>query len=302
MPEFSELERRIIDIFNGSREFKYNGSQYKIIVVDKPTVSRGEPKTDIYVKGLSTDKKELEIKISVKKENADFLENKITADRLQQIFGRDWNKVLVNSITEIKSKFLTRPLIYKSGFGRVQKGCITLGWKFEFLNVQSGQLSGQIITEDNSPMVEVYTGRNLPSEKKNALVKGRPVINAGVADFILFSSIDDINSVNDIINKLVTVEEYILKEDPKLYFACKALNYRTLASPPKWDGDRPLAVYIDWKCVKNVLVHNYVFDEPLMKRGNAIGNNLKAALEQLNVNNTNLISSSNVQDNKIIHN
>ena len=301
MPAFSELERKIISIFNDSREFYCNEILYKVVVADKPTVSRGEPKTDIYVKGLSASNKELEIKISVKKENADFLENKITADRLQQIFGHDWKTVLRNSITNIKSKFLIRPLIYKSGLGRVQKGCITLGWKFEILNTQSGQLSGQIITKNNDAIVEVYTGRNLSSEKKDALVKGELVINSGVADFILVSSINDLNSVDDIINKMVTADRYI-SENPKFYFACKALNYRTLASPPKWDGNRPLAVYIDWKCEKNVLIHNYVFDEPLMRRGDAIGNNLKVALSQLNAKNTNLISNSNVNDDKIIHN
>ena len=76
----------------------------------------------------------MKLKFSYKKENADFIENKMSAERAEQLFGEDWIDIIEHSTTAIQDKFYERMLIYKNGFRRTEKGSITLGWKFELLN------------------------------------------------------------------------------------------------------------------------------------------------------------------------
>ena len=48
MGDFGDAERRIKGLMSEGTVFKFQGRQYKIIMSDKPTCSKGEPKTDIY--------------------------------------------------------------------------------------------------------------------------------------------------------------------------------------------------------------------------------------------------------------
>ena len=101
MPTFGEFERRMLSYFSKGTEFFYNGRTMKVLESDKPTCSQGEPKTDIYVLASDGHNQE-EIKISYKKENADFLENKTNAERAEQLFGPNWRVVIENSTTNIR--------------------------------------------------------------------------------------------------------------------------------------------------------------------------------------------------------
>ena len=85
MPDFGAAERRMLSYFKRGVELFYKGSMYIVEEADKPTCSFGEPKTDIYVL-LSNGNREQELKISYKKENADFLENKTNSQRAEQLF------------------------------------------------------------------------------------------------------------------------------------------------------------------------------------------------------------------------
>ncbi|QTB17405.1 hypothetical protein J2D69_19225 [Lysinibacillus sphaericus] len=88
MSNFSQNERYVLSLFSPNNEFVYGGVRYKVVESGKPTSSKGEPKTDIYVMSISLDNsKYLEFKISFKQDNADFLENKMTAERAEQIRG-----------------------------------------------------------------------------------------------------------------------------------------------------------------------------------------------------------------------
>ena len=75
MGDFGDAERRIKGLMSEGTVFKFQGRQYKIIMSDKPTCSKGEPKTDIYILAENDKSETIEIKISYKKENADFIEN-----------------------------------------------------------------------------------------------------------------------------------------------------------------------------------------------------------------------------------
>ena len=258
----------------------------------KPTCHKGEPKTDIYVLAKSaSDKKE--IKISYKKENADFIENKMSAERAEQLFGKNWAKIIEDSTTSIMDKFEERMLIYKNKFKRTEKGAITLGWKFELLNKISGDLSGKMkLTEEQ--VIDVYAGSNLAEDKRNAMVNGKVIKNSGVANYLLMD--ENINSAQDIIDKMIPIKDYV-KMHPDIYFACKALNYRTFAK--KWDGNRPLSVQVNWSAKHNKLIPELSFDHPLTVKGNEVANRLIHYMKTLNIENTDDIDEDNAGTDRI---
>lgn len=249
--DFGDAERGILAFMTEETEFVFQNKKYKVILSGKPTCHKGEPKTDIYILAESEYDK-VEIKISYKKENADFIENKMSAERAKQLFGINWELIIEQSTTAIRDKFEERMLIYKNKFKRTEKGAITLGWKFELLNKNSGELSGKMLLTEEQ-VIEVYAGSNLSEDKRNAMVCGQVIENSGIANYILMD--EDVHSAQDVIDKMIPITEYV-KLHPNIYFACKALNYRTFAG--KWDGDRPLSVQVFWNAEKNKLVPKLV--------------------------------------------
>lgn len=194
--------------------------------------------------------------------SADFLENKINADRAQQLFGDSWREIISNATHKLKHKFMDRTIIFKTQSGRTRKGSITLGWKFKLLNVRSGILSGEMdLTHDQ--VVDIYSGKNLSNDKKNASVNGQVAENSGVANYILFAT-SNYSSAQEIVDSIITVDEYV-NQNPDIYYACKAINYRTLEK--KYDGKRPLAVYVDWFITEGQLDYEIKFDTPLEQGG-----------------------------------
>jgi hypothetical protein len=301
MADFSKFERKIIKLFRNNPDFDFETKQYHVLEIGKPISDKGEPKTDIFALAIDDGGVKREFKISLKQFNADFLENKVTKERAQEILGVNWKKIISLSLKKIRGRFTDRPLIYKSSYGKTEKGSITLGWKFELLNKSGGRLSGRLALNRNQ-IVEVLKGNNLSSSKKNALVNGKSFKNSGVADYILTSEMDQINSVDDILLNLVKIDDFIAETKPNIFFACKALNYRSLYQPkPKWDGDRPLAVFINWHIFRRKLRYNIDFDHCLEKRGNEIAANLRKALSEIEVRNTDELDPSMVYDSKIIY-
>ena len=88
-------------------------------------------------------------------------------------------------------------------------------------------------------------------------------------------------TIADFENSLQTIEHFVDTEQPTIYFACKALNYR--AEKDKWDGDRPLSVYVDWQVKEGKLSAELKFDRPLTIKGNEVGNKLRHALSELHI-------------------
>jgi len=293
MPDFGDAERRILAYFKLGTNFIFKNKTFEVVESGKPTCPHGEPKTDIYILAKSGNEQE-EIKISYKKENADFLENKTNSERAEQLFGSNWRDVITSSTKSIEQQFKDRPVIYKEKKGRTEKGAITLGWKFELLNKPGGDLSGKM-NLSSQQVYDVYAGTNLSKEKRNASVNGHIIENSGVADYILM--IDNANSAQDVINRMMTITEYIAKH-PNIYFACKALNYRTFHS--KYDGDRPLSVQVGWNITDGKLTHELIFDHPLEMNGNATAQRLLACMKMLAIKNTDNINSGN-SENKNIH-
>lgn len=293
MGDFGDAERRILALMVEGTEFTFRNNNYKVILSGKPTCHKGEPKTDIYILAESVSDR-VEIKISYKKENADFIENKMSAERAEQLFGSDWANIIEQSTMAISDIFAERMLIYKNKFKRTEKGAITLGWKFELLNKNSGELSGKMLLTEEQ-VINVYAGGNLADDKRNAMVVGKVVENSGVANYILMD--ENVHSAQDVIDKMVPIEEYV-KAHPDIYFACKALNYRTFAK--KWDGDRPLSVQVFWNAEENKLVPELVYDMPLTIKGNEVANRLLKYMEKLNIKTTDDIDDDNAGTDRII--
>lgn len=293
--EFSLEEKRVLSLFKIGDTFLFEGQKYKIILTGKPTCNKGEPKTDIYVRADSSMYKR-EFKISFKKENADFLENKISKERAIQLFGINWSDIIKKSTMQLYEEFSKKPLIFKNKLAKTEEGSITLGWKFELLNVQSGNLSN-IMKLNKKQVIDVYSGTNLTKDKRDAIVDGNTIANSGIANFILYET-HKIASLQDAINSLISIEEFA-NNNSNIYFACKALNYRSLTN--KYDGDRPLSVYVDWSVKNHKLFSKLVFDTPLMQGGNFAYDRLNKAMDELSIKNTNDINKNNVFNPNIIY-
>lgn len=292
MTTFGDAERHILNYFIRGTEIFYNGRNLKVQEAGKPTCPQGEPKTDIYVLASDSIGSE-EIKISYKKENADFLENKMNAGRADQIFGPDWRWIIEQSTKGIQDSFERRVRIYKKGLAKTEKGAITLGWKFELVNKLSGDLSGNMILT-REQVYDIYAGINLSEDKRNATVNGRIIPNSGVANYILVSNY--VNSAQNIIDQMIPIEEYV-KMHPNIYFACKALNYRTFSK--KYDGNRPLAVQVDWHVKAGKLASGLIFDRPLEMNGTEMAERLFQCMEYLKIRTTDDIGPDNADMNNV---
>ncbi len=278
--DYLDLEDHILDQFSTGEKFIFQGNEFKVILSGKPVVAGGggEPKTDVYVKANSIDdSSSLELKISIKMKKSKkniFLGNKIPKKRAIQIFGKQWHQIIVNSIQEIKD------ILEKSNPIDRSKKKVLLGWRFDILNSKSGQRSGKIHTSTEI-IEEIYSGKNLESRKKDAVVSNQVVLASGIANFVLEVNKEDINNSNDVITNLISIKQYV-KKNNEIYFALKALNLRFSASKsPKWDGDRPLVVYVKY-CAKNdILKWKIVLDEPYVRSGNIVAQNALTEISKL---------------------
>lgn len=295
MPTFGEAERRIASLLRKGNTFNYQGDNFTIVNSGKPTCVKGEPKTDIYVEAESEEGDIIEIKITYKKENADFIENKTNAVRAKALFGDDWKIIIMQATESIREVFENKKLIYKSAAARTERGAITLGWKYELLNKIGGGLSG-LVELTREQIIDVYAGTHISKDKRDARVNGETIENCGIANFILMN--DGVKTTQEIIDSLYTIEDYV-DMYPTVYFACKALNYRTFRN--KYDGNRPLSVYVDWYIENGQLCHNLVFDSPLSVGGDEVADNLISALNELGIDTTDDITEDIVSDPSIIN-
>ena len=285
MPQFIDTEKKICELFTQGTVFDYNGVRYTVSSsAAKPTTKKGECKTDVYIP-TTFDGGEKVFKVSVKQTNADFLENKVTYQRAKEILGSDVDKILIKAIGGLKDKFNHTKLVYFDAGNHTEAKSIKLGWKFELLNVLSGNLSGKIdLTKEQK--IDVYSGSNLPKEKKDASVGNSIVKESGVANYIMVVNPNVQWTVDYCIQQMQKIEDYV--NGKEIYFACKALNYR--ATVNKWDGPRSLAVYVDWNIIDGKLHGKLIFDQPLQKKGDELGEKLKSLLRTLKINASNFSS------------
>lgn len=292
MADFIEAEEVVRKFFPKGTTFDYEGEEYMVIDSGKPLPQKGkgEPKTDIYVCAQSEGTTK-EFKISYKKKNADFLENKMKSDRAEQIFGANWKEIIEENTKRISDRFEETPVLFLDQRKKTEPGSMTLGWRFELFNKLQGGLSGKMENMTRDQVYEVYAGKKLEERKRNAKVNGKVIPNSGTADYILVT--DEVESAQDIINRMQPIGEYI-DENPDIYFGCKALNYRS--KKKKMEGNRALSVQVDWHVEDKKLSIDIEYEKPLMRDGKQMKTAVQTCLKLLQKKDATEFDSKELED------
>ena len=258
------LEQHVINTFQNNRLFVYHNKLYELIRVGKPRPQGGgECKTDVYVELKNKKDGKVDIfKISVKTDGShEFEENKVSAERAEAYFGENWEEIIINATSQLKDNFESKTLLYATGSHPTKPNSITLGWKMEIAN-KARSLSVPVPLTNREIIDYVYKGTNLPINKKNALVNDIVIENSGVAEYLLVTTIQHIQSPVDVLNQIVSIDGIELNET---YLIFTANNYRT--DVKKADGPRPLAVRIEWRVENGKLTPCFCYDKPLKYTG-----------------------------------
>lgn len=261
---YGKLEEHIINVFRKDRLFAYRNKLYEVITVGKPRPqgSGGECKTDVFIRAKEQGTDHIEdIKISVKNDNKEFMGNKLKKEDVEAYFGSKWEEIVVEATTSLKESFENRVLLYASGKYPTKPNSVTVGWKLEIAD-RPRALSVKIPLTDQQIRDCVYKGIDLSEEKKNSVVNDKVIINSGVADYLITTSIDAILSADDVIEQMELIDDADIGET---YFIFTANNYRT--DKDKADGPRSLAVRIEWECKNGKMIPNYCYDQPLQYTG-----------------------------------
>lgn len=285
---YGELEQHIINTMQRNRLFEYHRRMYEVLNVGKPRPQgNGECKTDVYVAIRDVRSRNVdEIKISVKTEDShEFEGNKITAATAEAYFGEDWQEIIYAATTSLRESFENRILLYASGMNRIKPNSITVGWKLEFAN-RPRQLSVRIPLTDRQVRDFVYKGTNQSQEKIDAVVNGRVIHGSGIADYLLVTTINQIQSSSDVLMQMVPID---IADIADTYMIFTANNYRT--DVEKADGPRALAVRIEWEVHNDRLTPIFYYDSPLMYTGERdMAPMVRRALQQLGVHNISQIN------------
>ena len=275
-------EIRVRNALKKIKTFELNSAKYEIIQLGKPTVSGGggETKTDIYIKAKNqSNGNEEEIKISYKKPSYSFVENKITAKRAEAIYYPDpWSNIICGQINEIRDTFLAKPVIYFEKKGRIEKGSITLGWRYEMEH--NGKRKLQVkIRQDIAP--QVWKNKGAQARYRDGIVDGEKIPFSGMPNFCLTIEPDDVKTADDIFRNLVSMDE-LIQTHGNITAAFLAQNYRS--HKKKQEGNtRDLGVWINWKIVNGKLWCEHVFDKPLEMESGPRLENLKDCLKELGI-------------------
>ena len=278
--EFSEAEKNIRKIIADSEFFIFEGEKYTVDLVSKPVVKGGggETKTDVYLVARNTKtQKTREIKISFKKPNFSFVENKIKAERAVELYDKNWSSIIQKQIKEIKNEFQARHLFYFEKTGRIEKGSITLGWRYEMEDKLARKL-GVKIKQDIAE--QVWANKNASSKYRDGIVEQKIVPMSGVPNYYLNKNPSEL-TIDNIFSNLKPMSE-LLKTHHNIYASFLAQNFRSHKN--KQEGNRrDLAVWVTWKVKNGKIDCDLVFDKPLqMESGQAL-KNLEKCLKKLGI-------------------
>lgn len=261
--DYKNLENHIITICNDKNNVSFQGVNYELSKAGRPTVKGvGECKTDALIRlyKLANNLDDYkDIKISIKQSNAEFLANKLKPIDAENLFGENWKEIVIKSIDSIKMNFENKKL---SAVSKKNGRRYTLGWRMEVAN-KSRKLSAQLQIPRNEIIDVIYKGTLLSPDKKNAHVFGNEVKNSGIADFLLEGNKTDFNSIDDVLNKIQAMDTLPINN---IHLIFTASNY----FPDKEshiEGNRYLAVYVNWDAINNELISSICFDKPLQYKG-----------------------------------
>ena len=157
---------------------------------------------------------------------------------------------------------------------------ITLGWKIELFKNTSGRLKVDLNLSEQQKL-EILNGANCSHDKKNSMVNGEVISDSGIPDYVLEipSDLNLIENLNfkDLSQILIPIKDYSKEIIINARFT--ALNYRTLED--KWDSNRPLAVWVDWKKSGKFLKPKIIFDLPFHRSGNELGEMVREIIKKI---------------------
>ncbi len=282
MPTNNQSESLILSKFSVGTLFTYDNHIYTVKISGKPRPSSGECKTDLYIKAVDENQQLREFKLSIKKDNYEFIENKPDKQRIIDIFGNDGINLLITAINKIENKFNSLKLIKYQP--KDNSFTCTLGWKIEIFKNTKGKLTVDFdLTSEQKK--DIMCGTNLSDEKKNSTVNDQVILDSGVANLFLEIPATDATikkeNVQYFVDKFQSFEDVINDPNFKINARFTALNYRS--DEDKWDGDRPLAVRVKWYQENRRLKSMIIFDDPFGEHGNTVRINLQNIIKTLGI-------------------
>lgn len=279
---FVTSEKLIRDLLKQGEEICFEGKNYRIVSATKPRANGGkggEPKTDVFLILEDKEKNFRYIKISYKMDTAEFLENKITQNRAENIFGNEWETVLN---VAAKKVLQNKTFVNKNG------NAIVLGYRLDIMNTD--QKNYAPLNLNINQLTEIYAGKLISENKRNAVVNypniGDIYPSSGVAEYILTGT--GFVSAQNVIDRLQNIKSFIEQnhgeQKSNVFLAFKAVNFLLPKYDNKqkicWDGDRPLAFSVDWNVdSENKIVGSLDTNNPFKNSANTPGNSLKQLLD-----------------------
>lgn len=281
MKDFSSYESKIRNLACNVNTFTFDRDDYDLILCGKPTVEGGggETKTDIYIRAkCKKDGKIKEIKISYKKNNYSFVENKIKKERAEKIYGQNWSKIIQGQINSIKSKFEKEPLVYFKQSGNTCRGSVKMGWRYEMENDGNRTLGTKI---DQDITANIWANKGASEKYTNGIIDGAKVPGSGIPNYFLEADIASIKSADDIFSNIVPIIEWLSK-NTCITSAFLAQNYRTIEK--KQEGNkRHLAVWVEWKITGGKLDASLIFNKPLEMESGTVFEQFKSCMKSLGI-------------------
>lgn len=273
--EYRLFEDHIISQFPIDSHVNYQGKEYIVSITGKPTpqMNSGECKTDVYILLVSLENKtdNVELKISCKLSSSnEFQENKLSELRAFDYFGEDAKRILETATENLKNIFESDIIDNPTGVGSKKGGYLTLGWLVD-ITTKWRRKSEPFKMTDQEIRDLVYIGKGLPDNKRNAIVDGGVIPNSGLANTMLVSERKDISSYKDVLNQIISIDSYPIKEH---FIILKAINFFPAAlkyqSINAYDGNRPFAVRVHWDYdeLTDSLISTLDYRDPLKPNGN----------------------------------
>lgn len=246
-------EKYVAESFVIGSNFEMEGKVWTIMNSGKPRTQggSGEPKTDTYV-AIKSENETREYKISIKRSDYNFVENKLSMKRIAEIMGEDTAKKVIEegiaNLVKNNAESLYDDMVVKENVVRAKGEEPTtrfkLGWRLDMTNKENGKRSF-LFPLTNKQKKEMFTGECLEERKRNAVVNGVVIKDSGVANYLLEMDLECVVNPIDIIEKCVPITEDFVKENNfEIYGTIKAVNYFTNG---KYEHARPLVMYVDYE-------------------------------------------------------